>query len=240
VRKIKQAIAENREETVVIKNYRKNGTAFWNRLHIAPIYDDNGTATLFVGVLSEVSRCCTFCPLLYESILMTLISDGSTPPCSLLYDGIYRSGHRSPQLADSEGYNSATSSGCGSTSSGSLRPKSSSASGSHNDTPSECDGSNDGTNDGTTDSHEEDFATTDKGGSVFSAPSTSAATSFGTNSSTHSSYSSSSNGDDGCGGSVSSRCSGSSSGDAIKSYSGGSGTGARSVTDKSPGNKAFV
>ena len=39
VKKLKDAIAEGRSETVVIKNYRKNGSAFWNRVHVCPVRD---------------------------------------------------------------------------------------------------------------------------------------------------------------------------------------------------------
>src|SRR4028118_2372442 len=41
---------EEREQCVVeLLNYRKDGTPFWNRLSIVPIFDDNGLLTHFVG-----------------------------------------------------------------------------------------------------------------------------------------------------------------------------------------------
>ena len=50
VKKLRVAIAEGRAETVVIKNYRKNGSAFWNRVHVCPVRDADGAITLVVGV----------------------------------------------------------------------------------------------------------------------------------------------------------------------------------------------
>ena len=54
-RKLKLAILEGREEEVTIKNYRKNGTSFWSRVHLCPIRDTIGNVTLIVGVQSEVN-----------------------------------------------------------------------------------------------------------------------------------------------------------------------------------------
>ncbi len=36
-------------------NYRKDGTAFWNRLLIVPIYDADGTLMNFVGIQSDLT-----------------------------------------------------------------------------------------------------------------------------------------------------------------------------------------
>jgi hypothetical protein len=41
VKKLRVAISEGREEVVVIKNYRKNGSAFWNRVHVCPVRDSS-------------------------------------------------------------------------------------------------------------------------------------------------------------------------------------------------------
>lgn len=50
VRKIAEAVAEAREVTVDILNYRADGSPFWNRLIVAPLLDMNGTPQYFVGV----------------------------------------------------------------------------------------------------------------------------------------------------------------------------------------------
>ena len=54
VAKLKNAILEGRDETVVIKNYRKDGTAFWNRVQLSPIRDNNNKVILIVGLQSQV------------------------------------------------------------------------------------------------------------------------------------------------------------------------------------------
>ena len=48
------AIEQGREELVVIKNYRKNGSSYWSRVQIAPIRDSNDRITLIVSVQYEV------------------------------------------------------------------------------------------------------------------------------------------------------------------------------------------
>ena len=50
------AIEQGREEQVVIKNYRKNGTSYWSRVQIAPMRDMNGRVTLIVSVQYEVRK----------------------------------------------------------------------------------------------------------------------------------------------------------------------------------------
>ena len=42
VREIAASLAEQREVNVELLNYRKDGSAFWNQLHISPIHDDDG------------------------------------------------------------------------------------------------------------------------------------------------------------------------------------------------------
>lgn len=53
------AIGQGKEEQVVIKNYRKDGSMFWNRLQIAPIRNSTGRITLIVSLQYEVSFHCT-------------------------------------------------------------------------------------------------------------------------------------------------------------------------------------
>jgi rsbT co-antagonist protein RsbR len=52
---IRAAIREGRSCLVTLLNYRKDGTPFWNEFSIAPIYDDNGTLTNFVGIQQDVT-----------------------------------------------------------------------------------------------------------------------------------------------------------------------------------------
>lgn len=57
---IRSAIREGRECSTVLRNYRKDGTMFWNELHIAPVYGTDGALTHYIGVQTDVTdRKCT-------------------------------------------------------------------------------------------------------------------------------------------------------------------------------------
>jgi diguanylate cyclase (GGDEF)-like protein len=53
--KIREAIRCEREERVLLKNYRKDGAFFWNELYISPIRDADGRLTHFVGIQNDVT-----------------------------------------------------------------------------------------------------------------------------------------------------------------------------------------
>jgi diguanylate cyclase (GGDEF)-like protein/PAS domain S-box-containing protein len=54
---IRAALHEKRAGHAVLRNYRKDGSLFWNELHIAPISDvDGGETTHFVSVINDVSE----------------------------------------------------------------------------------------------------------------------------------------------------------------------------------------
>lgn len=55
VEKIRSAIANGWECSIELLNYRKNGTPFWNQLVIAPVRDDAGQLTHFIGVQTDVT-----------------------------------------------------------------------------------------------------------------------------------------------------------------------------------------
>ncbi|WP_313026121.1 EAL domain-containing protein [Pseudomonas lopnurensis] len=44
------------EVQTVLRNYRKDGTAFWNQLFISPIADECGDVSHYVGVLNDISE----------------------------------------------------------------------------------------------------------------------------------------------------------------------------------------
>ena len=52
---MRQAIAEQRDCQVIIRNYRKDGAPFWNELTISPVHDGRGQVTHFVGVLADIT-----------------------------------------------------------------------------------------------------------------------------------------------------------------------------------------
>ncbi|MGB3514491.1 MAG: PAS domain S-box protein, partial [Microcoleaceae cyanobacterium] len=53
--KIKQALATNTECEVILPNYRKDETLFWNKLNISPVNDEQGKVTHFIGIITDIS-----------------------------------------------------------------------------------------------------------------------------------------------------------------------------------------
>ncbi len=49
VQAIRDALATGTEITIDILNYRKDGSKFWNRLHIRPVFKKDGALDYFVG-----------------------------------------------------------------------------------------------------------------------------------------------------------------------------------------------
>ncbi|WP_353672019.1 EAL domain-containing protein [Synechocystis sp. LKSZ1] len=52
---LRQAIAQGQECNVSLRNYRKDGQLFWNRLHISPVHDNNGCLTHFIGIQTDIT-----------------------------------------------------------------------------------------------------------------------------------------------------------------------------------------
>jgi diguanylate cyclase (GGDEF)-like protein/PAS domain S-box-containing protein len=53
---LRRSIAERREGSVVLRNYRKDGTPFWNELHVSPVRDASGQVTHYVGIQNDVTE----------------------------------------------------------------------------------------------------------------------------------------------------------------------------------------
>ena len=53
---LRTAIQQGRECHVTIRNFRKDGTLFWNELYIAPIYDAKGNLTHFIGIQNDITE----------------------------------------------------------------------------------------------------------------------------------------------------------------------------------------
>ena len=51
---LRQAIRAHRSVTVVLRNYRKDGTLFWNELSVSPVHDAENQLTHFVGILNDI------------------------------------------------------------------------------------------------------------------------------------------------------------------------------------------
>lgn len=53
---VRSLIAEGKEGHAALRNYKKDGTPFWNELSIAPITDEEGNITHFVGIQNDVTE----------------------------------------------------------------------------------------------------------------------------------------------------------------------------------------
>ncbi len=56
VQAIRDALAAETEITIDILNYRKDGSKFWNRLRIRPLFDDKGKLQYFAGAQNPISE----------------------------------------------------------------------------------------------------------------------------------------------------------------------------------------
>jgi len=53
---MREAITAEEPVTVELRNYRKDGSMFWNRVTIIPIWDDSGTATNYLGYQQNITN----------------------------------------------------------------------------------------------------------------------------------------------------------------------------------------
>ncbi len=53
---IHEALARREEVRAVLRNYRKDGSLFWNYLQISPIADESGEVTHFIGVQTDITE----------------------------------------------------------------------------------------------------------------------------------------------------------------------------------------
>ncbi len=54
---IRRAIVQGKKLTTVVRSYRRDGSPFWNRLSLAPIVDEHGALTHYVGMQEDVGEC---------------------------------------------------------------------------------------------------------------------------------------------------------------------------------------
>lgn len=55
VREMREAAREGRYSRVVVRNYKKDGTPFYNEVSVSPVHDDEGRLNAFVGVQNDIS-----------------------------------------------------------------------------------------------------------------------------------------------------------------------------------------
>ncbi|MFU8788930.1 MAG: PAS domain S-box protein [Methylobacter sp.] len=53
---IRKGLREGRVVNALVRNYRKDGTPFWNQLRIAPVHDEHGQLTHFIGISDDVTE----------------------------------------------------------------------------------------------------------------------------------------------------------------------------------------
>jgi len=56
VDEMRKAVAKDEPVSVELRNYRKDGSQFWNRVSIAPVRDDAGTIKNYIGFQEDVSE----------------------------------------------------------------------------------------------------------------------------------------------------------------------------------------
>ncbi len=54
--RVREAIRDVRDVRGLLRNYRKDGTPFWNELYLSPIFDLAGALTHFVGIQNDVTE----------------------------------------------------------------------------------------------------------------------------------------------------------------------------------------
>jgi PAS domain S-box-containing protein len=54
--KIRLALKNGESCKVILRNYKKDGTLFWNDLHITPIKDKNGVITHYIGIQNDITK----------------------------------------------------------------------------------------------------------------------------------------------------------------------------------------
>jgi diguanylate cyclase (GGDEF)-like protein/PAS domain S-box-containing protein len=60
LQEIQLALREHRDGHAVLRNYRKDGSLFWNEYSIAPVRDERGEVRHFVGVMNDVTEAKTY------------------------------------------------------------------------------------------------------------------------------------------------------------------------------------
>ena len=56
VQKIRQALEDFKSLDIEILNYRKDGTPFWNRLRMSPVFDEHDKPIAFIGIQSDITE----------------------------------------------------------------------------------------------------------------------------------------------------------------------------------------
>jgi len=95
---IRAALHDERPCRVVLRNYRKDGSMYWNELNIAPVRNDAGTVTHYIGVHSDITDAKTH----QDELTRQANHDSLTglPNRNLLWDRIDRACVRTQRYGD--------------------------------------------------------------------------------------------------------------------------------------------
>ena len=55
VKVIRHAIDDQAPVRTILKNYRKDGSVFWNELSVTPFYDEVDQITYYIGIQKDVT-----------------------------------------------------------------------------------------------------------------------------------------------------------------------------------------
>ncbi|MEI7431161.1 MAG: ATP-binding protein [Betaproteobacteria bacterium] len=55
LRELRKAVQDELSITVTLRNYRKDGTLFWSRLAVSPVYDTKCHLTHYIGILNDIT-----------------------------------------------------------------------------------------------------------------------------------------------------------------------------------------
>lgn len=53
---LRAALLDNTDNHVILRNYRKDGSLFWNEIYVSPVHDKQGGITHYIGVLNDVTH----------------------------------------------------------------------------------------------------------------------------------------------------------------------------------------
>jgi len=56
IEQIRDALKAGRPVRTVLRNYRKDGSLFWNELSITPVFNEEDNITYFIGIQKDVSE----------------------------------------------------------------------------------------------------------------------------------------------------------------------------------------
>ncbi len=95
---IRAALHDQRPCHVVLRNYRKNGSMYWNELNISPVQNDAGLVTHYIGVHSDITAAKTH----QDELARQANHDSLTglPNRNLLWDRIDRACVRTQRYGD--------------------------------------------------------------------------------------------------------------------------------------------